>query len=71
MGNRVSSAKETLTPKKTRSNSSIEEINTNLVKSHSNQKEGLYAQEKLFENYESNLFLCRHLYFRLPVGHRP
>jgi hypothetical protein len=56
MGNQVNSAKETLTPKKTRSLSTIEEINSPQIKSRSSQKDGLYTQDKLFENYESSLY---------------
>jgi hypothetical protein len=71
MGNQVNSAKETLTPKKTRSLSTIEEINSQQIKSRSSQKDGLYTQDKLFENYESSLyFLIRYLNFRLSTGYR-
>ena len=55
MGNQVNSIKDTLTPKKTRSLSTLDEINTQPTKSRSSQKDGLYTQDKLFENYESSL----------------
>jgi hypothetical protein len=57
MGNQVNSIKDTLTPKKTRSLSTLDEINTQPTKSRSSQKDGLYTQDKLFENYESSLII--------------
>jgi hypothetical protein len=65
MGNQVNSAKDTLTPKKTRSSNAIDEVQ-HQNKSHSSQKEGLYSQEKLFENFESKyLNKQRHLNIRV------
>ncbi len=67
MGNQVPGAErhDSLTPKKTRS----QIITTSDGRrSKSSKKDGLYADEKLFENFESNLLLTlRYSNLRLPT----
>ncbi len=71
MGNQINIRnKDTFTPKKLGPVNRIECFEVEQVKSRSSNKEGLYAQDKLFENYESTFILLRHIYIRLPLRFR-
>jgi hypothetical protein len=53
-GDRTNIIPNPMTPKKPRSNNIFASITSNeIAKSKSTSKEGLYAEEKLFENFES------------------